>query len=305
MIRQTKHRGSVSAILCSDIHLREDKPICRTDDYWNAQWKKMDYIGYLQGKYDCPVLCGGDLFNHWKPSPMLLSETIKHIPKQFFTVYGQHDLPQHNLDLAYKSGIFTLWMGGHIELLAQGHWGQEIDINKSSITLEKIPILVLHITTYVGSLPFEATPASKILKDYPQYKLILTGDNHQPFVTRIQDSYVNGVEKFRLLVNPGSMMRMTADQINHDPRVYLWYAESNTVEPIYLPIEEDVISREHIDIQQKRDARIDAFISSLDGDWKATMSFEDNLQVFEKKNNVEKEVMNIIYKSLENEKSQI
>ena len=62
-----------SAILCGDVHLREDSPICRTDDVWAAQWKKIDFISDLQKTHDCPVLCSGDLFDYWKPSPNLLT----------------------------------------------------------------------------------------------------------------------------------------------------------------------------------------------------------------------------------------
>ncbi|KKL99820.1 hypothetical protein LCGC14_1810530, partial [marine sediment metagenome] len=82
-------------ILTSDWHLREDTPICRTDDFWSAQWNKVDQVMALQSKYDCPILHAGDLFHHWKPSPYLLSETIDHLQgSRFYTVYGQHDLPQ-------------------------------------------------------------------------------------------------------------------------------------------------------------------------------------------------------------------
>ena len=87
----------------------------------------------------------------------------------------------------------------------------------------------------------------------------------------------------------------------HKPRVYLWFAEENRVQPIYLPIQEDVISREHIEVKEKRDARIDAFISKLDGDWEAEMSFEDNLEAFFQANKIRQSVKDIIYKALEHE----
>ena len=103
----------------------------------------------------------------------------------------------------------------------------------------------------------------------------------------------------RLLVNPGSMMRITAKQIDHKPRVYLWYADTNTVTPVYLPIEEGVISREHIDKVQDRDERIHAFISKLNEDWKAEMSFEENLKAFFNVNKVPGTIQNIIHKAME------
>ena len=118
----------------------------------------------------------------------------------------------------------------------------------------------------------------------------MTGDNHKSFVQEYED---------RLLVNPGSLMRMDADQIEHKPRVYLWYSETNTVEVVYIPIKDNVISRKHLDVVEQRNKRIDAYVSRLNNKWEVTMSFEKNLEVFEKENNVDKSVMDIIYRSLE------
>lgn len=288
------------AILCGDIHLREDTPICRTDNFWEAQWKKIDFISDLQKKYTCPVLCSGDLFDYWKPSPMLLSWATEHIPDQFHTIYGQHDLPQHSMELAYKSGLYNLWKNDKLEIL---NYNMHLKYTVDGCSFGSIPIdcekrgnqqvLVWHKMVYQGKLPWPGCTdplGASLLRKYPQYSIIITGDNHKPFV----EEY-----KGRLLVNVGSMMRTTADQINYKPCVWLWYAETNTVVPVYLPIEKDVISREHLDIQEQRDNRIDSFISRLDTDWKASLSFEDNLTIFEKENKVRKSVMDIIYKSLE------
>ena len=62
----------------------------------------------LQQKYDCPVYHAGDLFDYWKPSPALLAKTMEHLPKDFYTAYGNHDLPQHNIELAYKKIVNNL-----------------------------------------------------------------------------------------------------------------------------------------------------------------------------------------------------
>jgi hypothetical protein len=44
-----------TAILTADWHLRDTQPICRTDDFWESQWIKANYIMELQRKYGCPV----------------------------------------------------------------------------------------------------------------------------------------------------------------------------------------------------------------------------------------------------------
>jgi DNA repair exonuclease SbcCD nuclease subunit len=303
MIRRNNIINKIpDAIYTADWHLRETQPVCRTDNFVEeTQWNKVDFISDLQAEYGCPVYHTGDLFDYWKPSPALLSKTIEHLPKQFYTVYGNHDLPQHNLELAYKSGLYTLEKSQSLNSLNYNMHINGLTIdgcswNQYPIDCEKranIQILVWHILTYQGKEPYPGCSdpkAAKLLRKYPQYNLIVTGDNHTPFVEEYEG---------RLLVNPGSIFRMDADQINHKPRVYLWYADTNTVKPIYLPIENNVISRDHIKIKEQRDNRIEAFVSQLNGDWQASMSFEDNIKVFEKKNNVRQSVMDIVYKSME------
>jgi len=279
------------AILCSDFHLREDIPICRTDDYQAAQWRKVDFISDLQKKYDCPVYHAGDLFDNWKPSPNLLRLTLEHLPKWFCTVYGQHDLPQHNLDLVDKCGINVLVAANRLTVFPGLHYGQFAPADGSA-TIKGRKILVWHNLVYQRP-PFPGATggmAAGILRKYPSYDLILTGDNHQTFVEEFEG---------RLLINPGSMMRMDADQFVHRPSVFLWFAETNEVEQAFLPIEEDVITREHIEKIEQRDARIEAFISRLDGDWEAKVSFEENLKIFFSLNKIRDLVKNIVNKAID------
>ena len=289
------------AILTSDWHLREDQPICRIDDFWKEQWQKVDCIRQLQQKYHCYVIHAGDLFHHWKPSPFLLSQTIEYLPEQFYTIYGQHDLPQHNFELRYKSGIHTLIKAEKVYLLGNNLTNISYESTIQGVHWEMLPmkidadrnkILVWHKMNYQGKPPWPDCPdpmAATLLRKYPEYDLIVTGDNHKPFIEEYQG---------RLLVNPGSLTRQEADQVDHQPRVYLYY-EDNSVKPVFLPINKDVISREHIEVREQRDRRIEAFVEQLNTEYDATMSFEDNLEVFKKTNNVREKVMEIIYKAIE------
>lgn len=301
MQRQKFNNIRPDLILTADWHLREDLPVCRTDNFWKAQWRKVDFVRQLQQEHGCPIIHSGDLFNHWKPSPFLLSETIKHLPDKFYTIYGNHDLPQHNLELADKCGIYVLLNANTVKLLEGTHWGELPTRTSYAYSFWNTfsgknefnrKILVWHVMTYMKKPWPDCTDplATKLLRQYPQYDLIVTGHNHQAFWTE---------EEERLLVNPGSLTRQSAAQIEFKPRVYLWYASSNSVSPVYLPIEEDVISRDHIDAANQRDDRIDAFISQLQGDWKVGMSFEENLEEFQKANTISDSVMNIVYKMIE------
>lgn len=276
----------VTAILTSDWHLREDTPVCRTDDFWEAQWKKVDFVSKLQKKYGCRVFHAGDLFHHWKPSPYLLSKTIEHLPNDFWTVYGNHDLPQHSIELKEKCGVYTLWQARSLKILQQGHWDDLPDADLD-YTIQGKQVYVWHKFVYVGKEPFPGAKgkARTIMEKYKQFDLIVTGDNHQSFVYPLDG---------RLLVNPGSLMRQEAGQIDFKPSVYLWFAEDNSVERVYLPIDENVVSREHIVKVEERDERMDAFISKLNDDIKTTLSFEENIKRFMAKNRMRKPVKDII-----------
>lgn len=286
-----------SAILGSDFHIRETTPECRTEEeFLPAQWGKLDFISDLQKEHECPVLHGGDLFHHWKPSPWLLTKAMQHLPENFFTIYGQHDLPAHALADQDKSGIYALAEAGRLVILPGTHWGESPSIPSLTIGQGKEiqrKILVWHKMTYQGQKPFPGCTdprAGGILRKYSEYDLVLTGDNHKPFVEE---------HGGRLLVNPGSLMRQSADQIDFKPRVYLYYADENRVEPVFLPIKSGVVSRAHIERSSQRDGRIGAFVDRIDGDWIAGMSFENNLEMFFQTNKVRSTVKDIIYKAIE------
>lgn len=279
------------AIIVSDIHLRDSHPVCRTDDFFETQFRKLQFVKDLQRRYNCPVLHGGDLFHHPYPSPHLLSRAIEHIPDRFLTVGGQHDLPRHNMELIHKSGLHTLRCAGRVELLPSGHFG---DSHPESFELANRRVIVMHRMVWTGKPPYpgcKEPPAEEILREYAETDLIATGDNHRPFVLS-RDG--------RLLVNPGSLSRQTADQIDHRPRVYTWYALTNTVKIIYIPIDETAVTRNHIEKTEQRDERIEAFVSRLRDEWDVTVDFETNLERFFAENNVRQYVKDIIRKALEN-----
>jgi len=304
---RTIHRATKkpTCILTADWHLREDTPVCRMDDYWKAQAEAIEFIYDLQLQHTCPIIHAGDMFDHWKPSPFLLAWAIEYLPDEIHVVPGQHDLPQHNLDLLSKSGLNVLEKAGRVKCLGEGirplvgdsttvygyAWGQTPQ--KIAFTEGCRDILVLHTMTWTHRIPFpgcKADSAHALLKKLSGYDLIVTGDNHQPFIVEHEG---------RVLCNPGSMMQMAADQQSHKPRVYLYYAEDNSVQPVYLPSSSDYISREHIDRAEERDQRVEAFVSRLKDDFEIGLSFEKNLKEYFEKNKAKKEVKDLVWKAVE------
>lgn len=292
-------------ILTADWHLREDTPPCRTDNFWESQWTKVLQVAALQEELGCPVLHAGDLFHHWKPSPFLISHSIANLPKQFYTVAGQHDLPQHSLELFHKCGLNTLIQADKVNWIqSAGNWGQGVgtafrstDRNVNSLSGAKPldrQVGVWHHMVWDGKEePYpgcKEAPAKQILKDNPEFDLIVTGDNHRPFTYQY---------KGRLLVNCGCLTRQVADYANHRPCVWLWEAKTNTVSPFFLVAQKGVVSREHIEVKEERDKRLDAFISRLSNEWEVSISFEENLKRFITSNRLRKSVIDLLYKALD------
>ena len=309
-MRINKKMMKADAILTADWHIRDSQPKCRTDNYYEAQWKKIAFIQALSKQNDnCPILIAGDVFDISKPSPMVLADTLKHIAgMQVICIPGQHDLPGHSIDNLYQSGLKVLIEGasgkdGIVVLsprttssvflpsskqLVQGlSWG-------SKVTKLECDVLLLHTLLQEpknsnSNIVYQDT-CETILKKFPYSRLIICGDNHSSFI------YKKG---FQTIVNPGSLMRMDADQIDHKPSVYLWYARDNKVERVYLPIVEGVISREHIEKKQEEDSRIKAFKEKLKAKVKIKMSFEKNMNNYLLANNIKKSIADKIYTAMD------
>jgi len=296
--KRRKINKKPSAILTADWHLRTDVPICRTDDYLVAQNVKVEFIIALAEKYEIPIVVAGDFGNKPQWPNSLLTNIIMACGSEIYIIPGQHDLPYHRLDKWSEGGLGVLDAAGTIYYLIRdmpthipgimnanvmafpygspiSHYEKEGDNKLVAIAHQMV---IKDKPLWPGQ---DAPKANALLKKFSEYDLILTGDNHQAFVEEYQG---------RLLVNPGSMMRMSVNQINHKPRVYLWYANTNEVEAVYLPIEKDVMNIDYLEIKKERDKRIDFFVSHLKQDYETGLSFEKNLEEFFEKNRTRKEI---------------
>jgi len=319
-----KKKSNATAILTADWHIRSDTPICRTDNFFDTLEKKIDFILDLQKEHKCPILEAGDIGHKPQWPNWLLEWAInKFKGQEIIAICGQHDLPNHRLDLFEKSGTGVLTAAGVIQtmgiLLSEDkiigcHLPSKSIIKKYGLhitpfpygmemkslgwgkkyEMPDMPMIAMTHQMIIENKPLwpgqEAPKGNSLLKKFPEYDLILSGDNHNSFVAEYQG---------RKLVNPGSLMRTTADQENHKPRVYLWYAETNTVEAIYLPIEKNVISRTHIDVAKERENRNQAFIERVNNDVEIKLSYENNIEAYFNKYRTEKPIKEKVWESVE------
>jgi hypothetical protein len=289
--------SQVSFLACADLHLRDDTPVCRTDDYQKAQTRKLDFLFDTARTLNVPVLIAGDIFDNWKPSHKLVAQVIE-LSKgvMVIVVPGQHDLPSHSLTLLDKSGLGVLKAHGW-HVLTKGCVAVFNGITVAGYAFGETPpagvqttVLLWHAMNWTHTVPYpgcDAPNVSVLAKRYPKVKLILTGDNHQPFCTD-------------RTINPGSMMRLTADQSSHRSR---FYAVDNKLEfkAVYFPIEQGVISTIHLEKARERNEKMESFITSISKSTEISLSFEANMDKYFEKNKTDDAVKTMVLKSMEGE----
>ena len=301
------------AILCADIHLSPQVPKCRNEEeYLPAMFKKLAFIRDLQTQHGgIPVLCSGDITDKWyleKGDQWFVTMVIQ-LMNNWITVPGQHDLPQHNIELYDKSWLATLEEAQCISVLEEQGveslmpyatpfvvhgfpWNSDMydyDINTGR------NIALIHRMVYQGKPPYpgadkDGGTAKSLLRKMKGFDLIVSGDNHETFVEEL-----NG----RLLVNPGGMMRTSAKQVDHEPCVFLWYAEDNAIERVILPHDKYVVSREHLDRTEVHNSRMSAFVEKLRGDVDLSIGFKENVMARIKGSDVSKRTKEIIVEAME------
>jgi DNA repair exonuclease SbcCD nuclease subunit len=310
-------------ILSADWHLREDTPACWSEPFLPHLLKTVEFIMDLRRDMGCPLLIAGDVFHHWKPSPYLLGKVLGAFAEgesdpmggAIAAIPGQHDLPQHSLEGFSKSGLHVLEMAGMVTasiVQGEGFYGLHADYvpyafpwgtgntipeaDMAGVRKMSIPIALMHRMVYRKREPWPGCPAPKasaLLREMAGFPLVVAGDNHDGFTYRKGD---------QLLVVPGSIMQMTAAQIDYKPRVYLWFADDNSVELVYLPDHSDKMTRDHIDQQEERDERMEAFVRSMSGNVDLKEGFVENLRRAVAKANLDEETASLIWEAVEEQR---
>ena len=303
--------GNPDAIFAADIHLRATPPLCRTDNFRKAQTNKLRFLFDIANDLCVEgVIIAGD-FGHSPFWPNeLLTNTIDMIRLldqiPLLIVPGQHDLPQHRLERYQDGALGVLEAAQMINVLydAEGHknfrefklhsypFGHEIEHDHHSSKFRKVAVAHMMVIENIPLWPGQiALKGNTLLEKFPEYDLIVTGDNHNPFVIEHEG---------RLHINPGSMMRQKSDQINHRPRFYLWWAKTNKYMPIFWEIDKNAVTREHIETSEEIDERINQFVSKLiTDDENIEVDFKENLTNFiAKQLNLSKKTIDRIWEAV-------
>ena len=257
------------AIIGADAHWRLGNPKCWINgSYIESLEEKLAFICKLTEKHDCPFLFSGDWFDEAKPVPEVLRRSMHHLPLEMIGIPGQHDLPQHNIQLFDTSGISLLNLFDGINISATPFG----DCRRFKIKERKIGLL--HRFTFQLNAPWPGAIGStspKLIKEFSDLDLLIIGDNHKPWSCE-----KNGLR----IVNCGSMIRKTSDQMDYVPRVYGWVAETNTVVKIDLPYSKNSISDKHIVDEREINDKMISFVEGLETDVDSMgLNLEKNIQI--------------------------
>jgi len=182
------------AIMFGDLHLTLQRPACRADKDWMKT--QANYLNQIKQFADrLPILCTGDIFDRWNAPPELINFALQHLPDDMLCVPGQHDLPNHRLDLMHRSGYGVLKEVGKIVDISGGEpfktdnfvaigfgWDEEITPLRKRLN-DSPHIAVIHKYVFLDkSSAFkgasEELSYSKLERILRTYDSACIGDNH-------------------------------------------------------------------------------------------------------------------------------
>jgi DNA repair exonuclease SbcCD nuclease subunit len=235
----------VLAILCSDLHLSHKPPLARSaeHDWYGKMQETLREIEGMRSGWDCPIICVGDIFDRWNSPPELINFAIKWMPKAFYAIPGNHDLPLHQIDDLRKSAYWTLVQAGTITHL--NYWTpyrvgglfvfpvERVESNLGWFQSETLPQLAIchqylwrGVHSYPGARREDNVDSIAPLLKEAGFDAAAFGDNHKGFLF--------DEEGFPPIVNCGGMMRRKSDEVEHTPKVWLLKSHGGrtlTIEP--------------------------------------------------------------------------
>lgn len=288
-------------LLGGDFHFRSTVPTARKDDYLQNQDNLINWLSELAK--DHLIICSGDVVHHAREraKPVeFINYLIKNLPGMW-GVLGNHDLLYHNKDFLDSTTMGALINAGQYKLLGD----QFIQVDKTRIygysygtEIQHIPVTktFTNIAVYHGYVTekpnefIEGKLGIELLKEFPEYDIILTGDNHQSFFIIHED---------RVLINTGSLKRDNADQIDHVPVLYTYDVITKELDKITVPIDDDIIVKDHLEKEQERNERLENLSDKFKEVRDTTLDFEQNFFTFCSMNNVDPNVQSRVLEWLQ------
>jgi DNA repair exonuclease SbcCD nuclease subunit len=96
-------------IFTADLHLREDRPLCRTDiDWLQTQEDQLDFIAKQANKAGVPVVIAGDIFHRSQAPNSIISTFFRFAAKvnqMVYVIAGNHEIKWKTWDYIRESSF--------------------------------------------------------------------------------------------------------------------------------------------------------------------------------------------------------
>jgi DNA repair exonuclease SbcCD nuclease subunit len=269
-------------------------------DYFSVQVDKVRQILQLAKENSAIVLQPGDFFDS-VDTPFFVVQYYINLFREYdvpiFCVRGQHDLRYHTRAVE-NTPLAVLEAAGVVNVISRFHpyWEDGVVVYGCSWGEGEMPepgddrtvsILILHAMV-VHREPLWPGQTDYIFshylpRQYSGYDLFVTGDNHRHFV----DGKV---------INCGSLMRSSIDQLNHRPVVYLYDTEQRRLKQYYLRVapSKEVLNLGEAKEERERNEKLEAFVQSLSNVEDLGLDFLGNLSAAMQSKRVDKGTREII-----------
>lgn len=265
----------LTMLFTADWHLRADVPRCRleTEDEWFLhQQQAVRFIVDRANALEASLCIVGDIFHtpvvSQKIFNMVLMELLQ-CTTRVFIMAGNHDMYKRTTSLSNTS----------YESLAIIAERRKTPIRPLSDLITAIPygdtkkveastpmgIAAVHECCFKdgASIPpgAEAVTPPELLGRYPNYRIIVAGDQHHPFL------YKHGK---RAVINCGCITKQSVKF--KDEELGVWLVADNDPEGAYpdwvitkipMPADDGVVSDKHIVAAEDRSERLGAFVAKL------------------------------------------
>lgn len=256
----------------------------------------------MSKKYHAPIICAGDLTNKWNEPPEFINFLLRVLPFMY-CVRGNHDTPFHNASEMHKSVYGTLCQTGTIKDIAP-----RSPLVIGNLMLHGFPhgtevrpmqkrydgyfhLAVIHDYIWKrGSEHRQVTVETSVGSWHQKvrgYDAVMFGDNHKGFVAKHP--------AFPTILNCGTLMRRTTDEIDYQPKVGLINSDGSIVR-VALDCSKDTFA-EKLKEESEPSADMEKFIEQLLKRVKSNVDFRT--KVLDVLGDAEPEVRQLVLESLE------
>lgn len=283
-------------VIVGDFHIRSSNPENRVDEYKETMRGKIQSI--LSFAKAAPILQPGDFFDSPIQSNAMLSDCFEIFrDSNIHTVFGQHDLRFRTkgntaLDVLIAGGIVkneALTALQPSVFLYYCSYNEDIpEVETKGFNILLIHKMIVEEKLWEGQVDHEW--ANSILRR-TRFDLVVSGDNHKSFFVE---------QKGRHLINCGSLMRSSRDQIDHKPCIVIYDTDKRKYMVHFIPIKPSalVFDMNKIIAEEKRDEKLSAFIESLIEGGGIGLDFKGNLDSALRRNKIGDEIVSIITEAM-------